>query len=192
MAGATEIPVPDRSRVAICRCVGDHTRRMRYSAVLAVCATLVALTVSGPEAGGVSPEQPQVGDPVVEIGRTRWTDTNSIRLLAYPDEAWQVRLELIEQAQHNIHISTFSWHNDYHGKLFRKRLEEVMLERRKTNPDFAVYCLVDATARGMFDFSFGRLERAASPTSTSISRVGGSTSVWFWRAMRCGISRCSS
>jgi len=101
-------------------------------------------------------------DVVTELGRTRWTHTNSVQLLAFPQEAWQARLDLISSARHHIFISTFSWHEDHYGELFREHLARVVAERRRTNPDFAVYCLVDAAARGTFDRSFRQLKEAGA------------------------------
>jgi len=135
---------------------------MRSSIVFLLLVATAVFGVVGLGAGEEPPGPEGPGDLVVDIGHTRWTDTNSVRLLADPIEAWQARLELVEQAQHHIHLTTFSWHKDHYGDLFRKRLVEIILERKKTNPDFKVYCLLDATARGMFDFSFGRLEKAGA------------------------------
>jgi phosphatidylserine/phosphatidylglycerophosphate/cardiolipin synthase-like enzyme len=112
------------------------------------------------EAGGHGIEE-----LVPEVGRTRWTPDNEIRLLVDPDEAWQARLELIESARHHIFFSTFSWHDDWYGREFAKRLAAVVQERRRSNPGFVVYCLIDSSAMGIFNrFSrtFAELKRAGA------------------------------
>lgn len=101
-------------------------------------------------------------ETIARLGRTRWTGGNSVRLLVYPEESWQARLELVERAQHHVFITTFSWHEDRYGELFREHLVRVVQARRQENPDFKVYCLVDAIARGTFDRSFRRLEAAGA------------------------------
>ena len=101
-------------------------------------------------------------DPVTRLGRTRWTHGNSVRLLAFPEESWQARFELVERARHHVFISTFAWHDDHYGELFREHLVELVRARRRENPDFTVYCLVDAIARGTFDRSFRQLEEAGA------------------------------
>ncbi len=126
----------------------------------AIVLLLLFGVAGGPEvarAGG--PADP---DPVVEIGRTRWTSNNSLRLLSGPVDSWEARLRLIESAEHHVHITTFSWHDDHYGRLFREALVDLIRRRRKTNPDFTVYCMVDATARGIFDFSFRKLQEAGA------------------------------
>ena len=112
--------------------------------------------------GVVRAASPADVDPVTEIARTRWTSTNSIRLLSGPVESWEARLRLIESAENHIHITTFSWHDDHFGRLFREALVDLIHRRRRTNPDFTVHCLVDATARGVFDVSFRELQRAGA------------------------------
>jgi phosphatidylserine/phosphatidylglycerophosphate/cardiolipin synthase-like enzyme len=132
-------------------------------AALRLLLILTAMVLTTPPHGeGASPELTPAEVTVAEVGHTRWTHGNSVRLLADPEESWQARLELIEQAEHHIHMTTFSWHNDHYGTLFRQRLLAVMLERLESNPEFKVYVLVDATSRGMFDFTFGRLEKAGA------------------------------
>ena len=126
---------------------------------VAVAAVLLSVVV-GPAAAG-DPAAAE-GDVVSRIGRTRWTAGNSVRLLTFPGEAWQARLDLIAGARHHVFISTFSWHEDHYGDLFRERLAQVVAERRRVNPDFVVYCLVDATARGTFDRSFTALEKTGA------------------------------
>jgi cardiolipin synthase len=124
---------------------------------LAVAATVVVLAAA--------PGRPAIAlddAAVARLGRTRWTQGNAVRLLVYPEESWQARLELVERAQHHVFISTFSWHEDRFGDLFREHLAQVVRARRRQNPDFKVYCLVDATARGTFDRSFRRLEAAGA------------------------------
>ena len=131
---------------------------MRVSIVVGVLLSIAS--VGGP--GAVWAASPGDVDPVAEIGHTRWTSTNSIRLLSGPVESWEARLRLVESAEHHIHITTFSWHDDHYGRLFREKLVNLIYLRRQTNPDFTVHCLVDATARGVFDVSFRKLVEAGA------------------------------
>jgi len=141
-------------------------RAWRWAAVTAWMAVLAAVPARPAAA---------VDDEVVtRLGHTRWTHGNSVRLLVYPEESWQARVELVERAQHHVFISTFSWHEDQYGELFREHLARLVRARRQSNPDFKVYCLVDAIARGTFDRSFRRLE-AAGAVVRSFNRQSFST-----------------
>lgn len=134
---------------------GDRLHRAwRWAAAAAIAAGLAA--AAGRPAAALDDQA------VARLGRTRWTGGNSVRLLVYPEESWQARLDLVAQAQHHVFISTFSWHEDQYGELFREHLAQVVRARRQEDPSFAVYCLVDATARGTFDRSFQRLEEAGA------------------------------
>jgi len=133
---------------------GSCRRLWRWAAAAAWMAVLAAVPARPAAA---------VDDEVVtRLGHTRWTHGNSVRLLVYPEESWQARVELVERAQHHVFISTFSWHEDQYGELFREHLARLVRARRQSNPDFKVYCLVDAIARGTFDRSFRRLEAAGA------------------------------
>ncbi|RPI23370.1 MAG: hypothetical protein EHM57_04090, partial [Actinobacteria bacterium] len=124
---------------------------------LAAAAWLAGVVVASATAVAAADD-----DPVTRLGRTRWTHGNSVRLLAFPEESWQARFELVERARHHVFISTFAWHDDHYGELFREHLVELVRARRRENPDFTVYCLVDAIARGTFDRSFRQLEEAGA------------------------------
>lgn len=109
-----------------------------------------------------SQEEESLADLVARLGKTRWTANNRIELLADPRRAWEARLDLLESAESHIFISTFSWHYDNWGKRFREALVEVRRQRSLENPDFAVFCLADAAAIGMFNRSFDELRRAGA------------------------------
>lgn len=128
--------------------------RARSTVGLVLVLAALAVSASGRLAAG--------DDRVERLGRTRWTAGNSVRLLAYPEEAWQARLDLVSQARHHVFISTFAWHQDHYGDLFRQHLARIVAERRRENPDFVVYILVDSLARGTFDRSFRQLEEAGA------------------------------
>ncbi len=135
---------------------------MCYVRILRTLVLVSAVILSVWGEGSLWAADPAEGDLVTEIGHTRWTSTNSIRLLKGPVDSWEARLQLVEEAKHHIHISTFAWHDDHYGRIFRQKLVDLIHRRRATNPDFAVYCLVDATTRGVFDASFRRLEEAGA------------------------------
>ncbi len=106
---------------------------------------------------------------------------NRVRLLVYPEEAWQARLDLLDRAQHHILVSTFSWHDDAHGREFSRRLAEVVAERRRSNPDFQAYCMIDATAMGVFNrFSrtFRQL-RDAGAVLRPYNTAAATTTPWY-------------
>jgi len=129
-------------------------RGWRWAAAAAGLAAVAALPAR--------PAAATDDDTVARLGHTRWTHGNAVRVLVYPEESWQARLDLVERAQHHIFISTFSWHEDQYGGLFREHLARIVKARRESNPDFEVFCLVDATARGTFDRSFRRLVEAGA------------------------------
>ena len=124
---------------------------------------MAALLVTVAVAGGVRAEQgPRFSEVVTAVGGIRWTAGNSVKLLSGPREAWEARLEIVDRARHHVHITTFSWHNDHYGKLYREKLVEVIRRKRRDNPDFQVRILVDSTARGVFDASFSKLKEAGA------------------------------
>ncbi len=88
---------------------------------------------------------------VASEAHAEWTDGNRIQLIVDPQQAWQTRLELIRRAKHHIFISAFSWHNDPFGVEFAERLAEVVADRRRINPDFVAYCMIDSSAMGFFN-----------------------------------------
>jgi phosphatidylserine/phosphatidylglycerophosphate/cardiolipin synthase-like enzyme len=96
-----------------------------------------------------------VAAAVASAGRAEWTEGNRIELIVDPQQAWQARLDLISRAQHHIFVSTFSWHNDPFGVEFAERLAEVVADRRRENPDFIAYCMIDSSAMGLFN-RYGR------------------------------------
>jgi phosphatidylserine/phosphatidylglycerophosphate/cardiolipin synthase-like enzyme len=115
---------------------GGYGRRLRRWAAAAAWLAALAVVPARPVAAVDD-------DAIARLGRTRWTHGNSVRLLVYPEESWQARLELVERAQHHVFISTFSWHEDEYGELFREHLGRVVRARRQENPNFKVYCLVE-------------------------------------------------
>jgi phosphatidylserine/phosphatidylglycerophosphate/cardiolipin synthase-like enzyme len=125
-------------------------------------AAVVVLPVAGLTSPCGAAEPMSIPDVVERFGRTRWTTNNSVELLADPRRAWEARLDLLESARDHLFISTFSWHNDDFGKRFRFELAEVVREQRQSNGDFEVLCLADATAVGVFNRSFGALEKAGA------------------------------
>ncbi|HOC42048.1 MAG TPA: phosphatidylserine/phosphatidylglycerophosphate/cardiolipin synthase family protein [Thermoanaerobaculales bacterium] len=135
-----------------------RSRGFRQPRRLAAAAWLAGMAVIAPVSSISAGDE----DPVTRLGRTRWTHGNSARLLVYPEESWQARLELVARARHHVFISTFSWHRDHYGDRFREHLVELVRARRRENPDFTVFCLVDAIARGNFDRSFRELEEAGA------------------------------
>lgn len=92
-----------------------------------------------------------VVDAVASAARAEWTEGNHVRLIVDPQEAWRTRLELIGRARHHIFVSTFSWHDDRFGVQFAERLAEVVADRRRENPDFIAYCMIDSSAMGLFN-----------------------------------------
>ncbi len=140
-----------------------------------VAALLAALLSASAQAAGTALE-----DVVSRLGHTRWTAGNTVRLLTGPEDAWQARLDLIGQARHHIFISTYAWHNDRFGRAFAHELERVARERREADPTFTVYCLVDATAAGIYNwwsYSFDKLReagvelRAFNPSAGSVTAL---------------------
>jgi putative cardiolipin synthase len=102
-------------------------------------------------AGPVSAWSDELERIVAEVGRTRWTENNRIRLLVFPQEAWDVRLEMIEDARHHIFFSAFSWHNDHYGRMFADHLSRVIIERSETTDRLTTHLMLDATAMGVFN-----------------------------------------
>jgi cardiolipin synthase len=147
-------------------------QNLTRTSLLLVFTSLVSTAVY---AGG------PVEDVVPEVGRTRWTTNNRIRLLVYPRESWEARLELLERAQHHIFISTFSWHDDFYGRRLAERLAEVVAERRRSNPDFTAYCMIDATAMGTFNrFSrtFKKLRDSGAVVRAFNTATSTTTPLW--------------
>jgi len=102
---------------------------------------------------------------VAEVGRTRWTQNNRIRLLVFPQEAWDVRLEMIEDARHHIFFSSFSWHNDVYGRKFADHLSRVVIERSEADQALTTHLMLDATSMGAFNKfkrTFGALRSAGA------------------------------
>jgi len=103
-------------------------------------------------AGGPGPlSADDLESVVADVGHTRWTENNKIRLLVFPEEAWDVRLEMISSADHHIFFSAFSWHNDRFGREYADHLERTIIDRSRTRPSFTTYLMVDSTAMGVFN-----------------------------------------
>lgn len=132
---------------------GGGRRTDRCIERLALAAALVALTVP---AGAADEETTE--ELVTRVGRARWTSGNTVELLADPRTAWQARVELAEAATHHLLISTFSWHNDTHGKAYRKILSESVARRRAEGGELTVRVLADASSLGLLDRAFIELE----------------------------------
>lgn len=122
-------------------------------------------------------EDETLADLVVQFGKTRWTDNNSIELLADPRRAWEARLDLLEAAENHIFISTFSWHEDEYGTRFRDALAEVVRSRRENSGEFTALCLADATAMKTFTRAFsevrtgGAIVKSYNRTSWGMSPI---------------------
>jgi phosphatidylserine/phosphatidylglycerophosphate/cardiolipin synthase-like enzyme len=121
--------------------------------VAAICISSALSTATS----ALSQEEEDLASLVVRFGKTRWTDNNSIELLADPRRAWEARLDLIESARNHIFISTYSWHENEYGTRFRNALAGVLRSRKLTNDDFMVRCLADATGMKMFTRAFSEL-----------------------------------
>ena len=122
---------------------------------IAVCTALPVACAVWAHADG--PES--IEDLVCRVGRTRWTSTNSVKLVVDPREAWQARLDLVDSARHHLLISTFAWHNDTYGRDFRKHIKTVVHQRKTEGTDVTVLVLGDASAFGLFSRAFDGLER---------------------------------
>jgi len=113
-------------------------------------ALVLCLAWASPAPGGDA-----LAESVASEGHAEWTEGNRVELVVDPQAAWQTRLELIARAQHHIFISSFSWHNDPFGVEFAERVAEVVADRRRTNPDFTAYVMIDSSAMGLFN-RYGR------------------------------------
>jgi putative cardiolipin synthase len=96
---------------------------------------------------------------VTRVGRARWTNDNSVQLLADPRDAWRARVELARSARHHVLISTFSWHNDTAGQEFRDILIGALEQREAEGSDLTIRVLADASALFSFSTMFNSLER---------------------------------
>ena len=99
---------------------------------------------------------------VTRVGRARWTFDNSIELLVDPRDAWQARVDLTESARHHVFISSFSWHNDTSGKVFRDVLISSLKQRKGEGIDLNIRVLVDASALFAFSRMFASLEKTGA------------------------------
>jgi phosphatidylserine/phosphatidylglycerophosphate/cardiolipin synthase-like enzyme len=118
---------------------------------------------------------------VASLGHTEWTDGNQIELIVDPQQAWQARLDLINRAEHHIFVSAFAWHNDPFGVEFAERLAEVVAERRRTNPEFIAYCMIDSSAMGFFNRhsrTFKKLRDAGAEVIGFNPSMGTATAVY--------------
>ncbi len=140
--------------------LGEDIGRMSLGRCV-LCVVTLLVTVAGAD-GVWAGQNPGPGDGVAAVGNSRWTTGNSVRLLSGPRDSWEARLEIVDRARHHVHITTFSWHNDHYGKLYREKLVEVIRRKRRDNPEFQVRILVDSTARGVFDASFSKLKEAGA------------------------------
>ena len=120
---------------------------------------VASLFLAGVCMPGVAAAEETIEDLVTRVGRARWTYNNSVELLADPQVAWQARVDMARGARHHILISVFSWHNDDHGKAFRKILDETIEERKAAASAIMVRVLVDASALGQLSPTFSALER---------------------------------
>ena len=115
-------------------------------------------------------EDEDLTELVVRFGKTRWTDNNSIELLADPRRAWEARLDLLEATESHLFISTYSWHENDYGTRFRDALAEVVRSR-----DVMARCLADATGMKMFSRAFNEVRTGGadvrSYTRTSWGRA---------------------
>lgn len=127
------------------------------------CLTVVVgIVVLGLTATPAWPEDEEdLAELVARVGKTRWTDNNTIELLADPRRAWEARLDLLEAAESHVFLSTFSWYGDDRGIRFREALESVLRRQSKEN-DFRVYCLADAAAMGLRSRSFDELRKTGA------------------------------
>jgi phosphatidylserine/phosphatidylglycerophosphate/cardiolipin synthase-like enzyme len=132
-------------------------RSVRRIRLLSLVALTMALASSQPRVE--ASDRAEVEKLVVKLGRTRWTNDNSLELLADPRRAWEARLDLLESARSHLFLTTFSWHEDEYGTRFRQRLADVVRERSSSNPDFQVHCVADAVAVGTFNRSFDELRK---------------------------------
>lgn len=116
-------------------------------------------------AGGVAAAErvaQSVEDLVVRIGRARWTEGNTVELLADPRRAWQVRIEMVEEARHHIFISTFNWKKDERGTALRESLQTAVEARQADGGRLDARVLVDASTLGMFSTAFDALEESGT------------------------------
>jgi len=121
--------------------------------IVTVCAMVALLMGPGSPAAWAA-EDEDLTELVVRFGKTRWTEDNSIELLADPRRAWEARLDLLESAKSHIFISTYSWHDNEYGTRFRDALAEVVSSRREEGDEFMARCLADATGMKMFSRAF--------------------------------------
>ena len=124
---------------------------------VAVLVAIAAATALIP-LPAIATDGESIEELVERVGRARWTHDNKLELLADPRRSWDVRVEMVEEARHHILISTFSWHNDEHGKAFRRILKETVTRRRAEGHDLVVRVLADASALASFSPAFSALE----------------------------------
>ena len=134
-------------------------RRRGLRSRFAIGALALAGAVGGVPNHVIAEDGESIEELVVRVGRARWTHDNRVELLTDPRRAWDARVKLVEKAQHHIHISTFSWHNDEYGMAYRRLLNEIMDRRRRQDVDFRVRVLADASGLGQFTGAFSALER---------------------------------
>jgi phosphatidylserine/phosphatidylglycerophosphate/cardiolipin synthase-like enzyme len=104
-------------------------------------------------------DQKDAEELVTRVGRARWTEHNTVELLADPRRAWEARVDLAEAARHHLLISVFSWHNDQYGKRYRRILRARLKERKREGAEFTVRVLADASALTSFSTAFRALEK---------------------------------
>ncbi|MGD9253332.1 MAG: hypothetical protein PVG92_05315, partial [Holophagae bacterium] len=122
--------------------------------VLLAAASFAACIRQLAEAG----ERATIEQLVTRVGRARWSSAESLRLLVGATEAWDARIQLADSVEHHLFISTFSWHNDNYGKLYRRHLREVTKRFRDRSARFDLRILGDATSLPAWDPAFSGLE----------------------------------
>jgi len=144
-------------------------RQFGFLPLTALIVTVGAVLVVGWSLPA-SAEDEDLADLVVRFGKTRWTDNNSVELLADPRRAWEARLDLLESAENHIFISTYSWHENEYGTRFRDALAEVVRSRREESGEFMARCLADATGVKMFSRAFNEV-RTGGAVVQSYNRI---------------------
>jgi phosphatidylserine/phosphatidylglycerophosphate/cardiolipin synthase-like enzyme len=131
---------------------------MKGRGVLPRAVAGVLLLVAG-SGSAVAGGEESIQELVSRVGRARWTNDNSVQLLADPRDAWQARVNLTQSADHHIFISTFSWHNDNSGKEFRDILIGALEQRKAEGTELTIRVLADASALFSFSRMFSSLEK---------------------------------